>query len=168
MKVIIMGLGNPILGDDGIGWRVAEEVEKVTQSKSFQLRTEERASIEIKNLAMGGLSLMEQLVDHDYAIIIDAFSIPGEEPGRIRIFDLEELEEYPGGHLTSSHDTTLQNALGMGKALGANLPDQVNIVGITAESVYEFSETLSAEVQEAIPEAVQAVIHLLLKKIHGE
>ena len=36
MKTIVIGLGNPILGDDGIGWRVVEQVQKeIKQQKQI-------------------------------------------------------------------------------------------------------------------------------------
>ena len=52
MKTLMIGLGNPILGDDGVGWRVAEEVTR---------KTNRPADIEVDCVALGGLSLMERL-----------------------------------------------------------------------------------------------------------
>ncbi len=162
MNILVVGLGNPILGDDGVGWCVAERFSTILQEGELVLINQDEATtVEVKCLAAGGLSLMEQMVGYDYAIIIDAFNIPGEDNGKVITIPLAELEQFPAGHLTSSHDTTLQTALKTGNALGAKLPNSVDIVGITTENVYDFSEYLSNEVQKAIPIAIQSVIDLL-------
>jgi hydrogenase maturation protease len=59
MKTIIIGLGNPILGDDGVGWKVVEELGKLDHSKS--------KSIEVDCLSVGGLTLMERMVGYHHA-----------------------------------------------------------------------------------------------------
>ena len=69
MKTMVIGLGNPILGDDGVGWKVAEEVRK-------QLPCD--MSVNVDCLSVGGISLMEHLIGYDRAILIDAFAL--EEP----------------------------------------------------------------------------------------
>ena len=68
-------------------------------------------------------------------------------------------------HITSAHDTSLQNAMKLGKALGAKLPDDVTIVGISIKPVFDFCQELSAPLQEAIPKAAQIVIDLLMQNI---
>ena len=52
MNTLVIGLGNPILGDDGVGWVVAEGIARLT---------EDRPEIEVDTVALGGLSLMERL-----------------------------------------------------------------------------------------------------------
>lgn len=55
MKTIVVGLGNPILGDDGVGWRVAEDIQK--QLPQFLSQAESK--IDVTRLSLGGLGLME-------------------------------------------------------------------------------------------------------------
>ncbi len=64
-------------------------------------------------------------------------------------------------HITSAHDTSLQNALKLGKVMGAKLPEEVMVVGIAANRIYDFSEELSLPVANAMPEAVEIVLDLL-------
>lgn len=151
MKTIIIGLGNPILGDDGIGWRVAQEVKE-------QLPPGFPHTIEF--LSLGGISLMEYLVGYERAILIDAIA-SDREPGSIILSDLSEMLAYSAFHTTSTHDTSLQNAIKLGKAMGAALPERVIVVGITANHVYDFSEELSLPVAGAVSRAAQIVIDLL-------
>ena len=151
MKTIIIGLGNPILGDDGVGWKVAEEVKK-------QLPPEPMGAVEF--LSLGGISLMEHLIGYERAILIDAMA-SDQEPGTVITSNLMEMPDVSAFHITSAHDTSLQTALKLGKAMGADLPEKVTVVGIATNHVYDFSEELSLPVTGAISKAAQIVIELL-------
>lgn len=148
-KTLVVGLGNPILGDDGIGWRVAEAVQA------------RYSHVEVDCLALGGLSLMERLVGYERAIIIDSIQTPEGQIGQVYRFVLEDLRDLSAGHITAAHDTSLQTALKMGRSMGAKLPDEVHVVGVETERVYDFSEELSSQVEAAIPVAMQAVANVL-------
>jgi hydrogenase maturation protease len=93
-------------------------------------------------------------------ILIDAF-ISEQEPGSINVSKLGELPNYSAFHITSVHDTSLQNAIELGKSLGAKLPDDVTVVGISAKYVYDFSEELSKPVSESVKKATEIVINML-------
>jgi hydrogenase maturation protease len=160
MKTIVIGLGNPILGDDGVGWKVAEEVKKQLASPH---RTEDRAKglrVDVEFLSVGGISLMEHLIGYERAILIDAIG-SDQESGSVVVLKLSELPDYSALHTTSAHDTSLQNALKLGKAMGANLPEDVTVVGVAADHVYDFSEELSPAVAQAVPKAAEIIITLL-------
>ena len=149
-KTILLGLGNPILGDDGVGWKVAEVIAELAP-----------AGIEVDFLAGGGLSLMERLVGYDRAIIIDAIDSGQVPKGTVRLFPLESLCNPFLGHLGSAHETNLLTALTLGRKLGAHLPGQVLIVGIESAEVYDFNDTLSEELTAAIPAAVKTALDLI-------
>ena len=63
MKILILGLGNPILRDDSVGLRVAQEVERLIPANP---------DVEVGLDYWGGLRLMERMIGFDRAIIIDA------------------------------------------------------------------------------------------------
>jgi len=105
MKTIVIGLGNPILGDDGVGWCVAEEVKDQLTSLPTPLLKGEGSHIDVDYLLLGGISLMEHLIGYERAILIDAF-ISDEKPGSITVSKLEELPNYSAFHITSMHDTS--------------------------------------------------------------
>lgn len=148
-KTLIVGLGNPILGDDGIGWRVAEAVKASLPTA------------EVDCLALGGLSLMERLIGYQKAIIVDAIQTQDGQIGQVYTLPLEALPDLSAGHTTAAHDTSLQAALSLGQAMGAQLPDEVMIVAIEANRVYDFGEELSPAVEASIPAAMQAVLNLM-------
>ena len=155
MKTLVVGLGNPILGDDGVGWKVAEELQK-----SGNLP----ADVDVICLALGGISLMEALEGYQKAILIDAIQTSQAPIGSVSAFNLEGMSNPFLGHLSSAHDTSLQNALRIGRDLGVQLPAEIIVIAIEAEKVYEFSEELSPPVLAAVPLAVEWVEKL----IHGQ
>ncbi|MCI0519716.1 MAG: hydrogenase maturation protease [Chloroflexi bacterium] len=156
MKTLIVGLGNPVLGDDGVGWRVAESVEK-----SLAEHTGGCPPADVERLALGGLSLMEHLIGYDRAILIDAARLNLGPLGSVHQFPLEVLPDHSAGHLASTHDTSLQNALQVGRSLGEKLPSEITVVAIEADVRYEFSEQLTPPVAEAVSPAAHIVLNLL-------
>lgn len=152
-SIVVVGLGNPILGDDGVGWVVAQAVQ--------QKLTESGSDVEVVNCSNGGLSLMEQLIGYQHAILIDAVTLGSSPIGAIYQFKLDELPDQMSGRLSSSHDTTLQAALAIGRRLDAPLPEQIFVVGIETAGDYEFSEELSPAVAAAVPQAVELVLQLI-------
>ena len=161
MKTLVVGLGNPILGDDGVGWKVAEEVRREMEIGELENNSPIlQSSIVVDCFALGGLSLMERLIGYDRAILVDAVA-RGGQPGAVTCTRLDELPDRSTAHTTAVHDTSLQNAIRVGRQMGAHLPETIWVVGIEAEPVYEFSEELTPAVSAAAPRAVQLVLSLL-------
>jgi hydrogenase maturation protease len=155
MKTVVVGLGNPILGDDGVGWKVAEDVRK---------RLGPDSPVEVICLSLGGISLMEHLIGYERAILADAFS-SDENTGSIMVLKLDDIPNYSAFHITSVHDTSLRNAIELGRSMGALLTDDITIVGIATKNVYDFSEELSPAVADAVPQATQIVLDLLKQPV---
>ncbi|HSO13704.1 MAG TPA: hydrogenase maturation protease [Anaerolineales bacterium] len=151
MKTLIVGLGNPILGDDGVGWKVAEELQK---------QLPEDAAMDVECLSLGGIGLMEHLIGYDRVIIVDAFAMDAPV-GSISVLKLSQLPNYSAYHITNMHDTSLQKAMELGREMGAHLPEDVMIVGVATEHIHDFSENLSSLVERAVPCVVNIVLDLL-------
>lgn len=160
---IVVGIGNPILGDDGIGWRVVEEVERrwpVGAAAAGRIGSAPPA-VEFLCVSLGGLSLMERLVGAGRAILVDAVTTGDRPVGAVLVLPLAELVPGVAGHLDNAHDASLPVALAAGRSLGAELPAEITVVGIEAHRVDEFGEGLSPPVAAALPVAVEAVLGLL-------
>jgi hydrogenase maturation protease len=155
-KTLVIGLGNPILGDDGAGFYVAGEVARLIHKKSLG-----HGVIEVDTLALGGLALMERMIGFERAIVVDIIDSGTMPVGSVRAFPLEVLENPFSGHLGSAHETNLQTALEMGRSLGTELPAEVTVVSIESPYGYEFSEELSPAVAAAVPQAVHIIMDLL-------
>jgi hydrogenase maturation protease len=114
-------------------------------------------------LSLGGISLMEHLIGYDRVILIDAFS-SDDDVGSIHVMKLKDMPNYSAFHISSTHDTSLQNAIELGKSLGACLPEDIMVIGITTRRIYDFSEELSQPVMDALPQVVNIVLDLLREK----
>jgi hydrogenase maturation protease len=154
MKILIIGLGNPILGDDGVGWAIAQQIHQ---------KYDGNPNIEVDCLSLGGLSLMERMTGYKRVILIDSIHTGQHPIGTVNSFPLTDLPDLSVGHTTAAHDTSLRTALNVGRSMNISLPDDdnVQVVAIEAENVYDFSEELSPPVAAAIPQAVGTVIKLL-------
>ena len=150
MKTLILGLGNPILTDDGIGVLVAESVR-------YQLPAD--TPIDINEVSVGGLTLMESMIGYDRVILIDALQHKYGKPGDIHRMTLADLKTIsPTQHTASPHDANLITALEMGRRMGLHLPQDVVIYAIEVENISEFSDQPTPSVAAAIPWVTDAIL----------
>lgn len=162
IKTLVIGLGNPILGDDGIGWKVVERVEAELKGQ--------REDLKFDYLSLGGLLLMENMEGYQDVLVVDSI-ITGTKPnGTIFSMPLSRLPNLSAGHTTAIHDTSLVTALDIGRKMGLVLPedDNVWVVAVETEYVYDFSEELSEPVQAALPHAAKVVLDMLVNNLREE
>ena len=171
-SILIVGLGNPILGDDGVGWRVAEQVSAQTgiplgDAPLPHLPPEELPPITIECYSLAGLSLMERLTGYNKVILIDSLNTGKHTQGEVVLFTLDELIDLTYGHSASAHDASLKTALKVGRDMNLPLPtdEDIHVIAIEAEHVYDFKEELTPAIAEAVPKAVEQVLRLI-KELH--
>jgi len=145
MKTLVLGLGNPLLGDDAIGLLVAGRVRE---------RLLGRDDVDVQEDEAGGLRLMERLTGYERAIVVDAI-VSGGTPGTIRCLEAGEL---PTQRTAIAHGIDLPRALELGRALGLAMPARVRVVAIEAASVLEFRHDMTPAVAAALEPAVAAVL----------
>jgi hydrogenase maturation protease len=148
VRTLVLGLGNPLLGDDAIGLVVASRLRERLAGQDGVVVEEEEA---------GGLRLMERLTGYDRAILVDA-AVGGGAPGSIRRMGPDEL---PTQRTAIAHGIDLPRALELGRTLGLPMPASVRVVAIEAASVLEFREHMTPAVAAAIEPAVTAVLEEL-------
>jgi len=149
VKTLILGLGNPILSDDGVGIRVARALEgRLNQP-----------NVNVMETSVAGLDFLELLVGYDRAIIIDAIQTNEGKAGQV--YRLEPEAFNATRHASTPHDVNFATALELGKRLGLALPQQIIIFAIEVENVTTFSEECTPKVREAIPVCVEMVIQEL-------
>lgn len=146
MRVLVLGLGNPILGDDGLGLRVAD---------LLRSRLAPGSGIEVEEEHRGGLRLMERLLGCDAAVIVDAIVTGRHPPGTILRLGPGDM---PTRHSASGHDVNLPTALRLGRSLGLHLPKEVRIVAVEPESVLDFRDDCTAAGTAALPATAEAVL----------
>ena len=156
VKTLVLGLGNPILTDDGVGVRVAEAVRQLLPPDT---------SVTVSEASVGGLGLMERLLGFDRVILIDALHREENQPGVVHRMTLADLRAIsPTQHSASAHDTSLATAMEMGERMGLSLPEEIIIYAIEVDNIIDFGEALTPAVARAIPQVAAAVLDELNKE----
>lgn len=145
MNTLVLGLGNPILTDDAVGFAVVEEIRKRL----------DRDDVTVSEASVGGLSLLELVVGYDRVIIIDAIQTGESEPGAIHPLSADDFRG--SRRAASAHDASFATALELGRQLGMAIPKEIVIVGIEAADVDTFGEELTPAVAAAVPKVVELV-----------
>ena len=148
MKTLVLGLGNTILSDDGVGIHVA-------QAAAAQCQQDD---VIFAEASVGGMRLLEVISGYERVIMVDAIQTPNGKPGDI--YRLHPHDLRASLHSGSTHDLALPGALALGQSLGMMLPDDENliIIAIEVEDVLTFGEECTPAVAEAVPRAVEAVL----------
>src|SRR5512136_2090495 len=150
MKTLVLGIGNSILSDDGVGIHVAHEV--ANQLNDPQVTVSETNTT--------GLGLLDSVVGYDKGIIIDAIQTERGQVGQIYRMKTEDFSLTK--HLSSPHQVNLATALELGKMLGLAVPEKITVFAVEAKDITNFSEKCTPEVEKAIPEVVRMVLEDLV------
>lgn len=148
-RTIVIGIGNPLLTDDGVGWRVAE---------ALRSRLAHRRNVDVIELGAGGISVMEALVGYERAVVVDAME-SGGTPGSIYRLTPDGLRETRNSACV--HDMSFRTALDTGRFLGVPLPSEIEVWGIEPADVGTFGEGLSDPVARAVPRVVEEILKTL-------
>lgn len=157
-KILVAGVGNRLMGDDGFGPRVIDLLSAVHMPHNVELR----------DLGTAGLTVATDLGDFDLVIFLDSVDVPGE-PGRLiqtevevdsGLDDLSELARF------TLHEVGLEGLLRFAKAIGT-LPPKVILIGCKPKTV-EVGLDLSREVEETAYRAIAKVMEILDKASSSE
>ena len=148
MKTLVLGIGNPILGDDGIGFHIAQELAKKIKDEN----------IEVKDTTVNGLNLLELIAGYDKLIIIDAIMTEDGKAGEIYKLKPESIGE-PTCPTISAHHLNLANTIELGKRLfPQEMPEEVTVFAVGTQEVAKVTEEMTEAVKEAIPKIVSLVL----------
>ena len=146
---VIIGMGNPLLSDDGVGIAVAHAVaERLREDADLKME------LTVTELHTGGIRLMEAMAGFRRAVVVDAM-LSGAIPGTIKHFDPRDFVTTK--NTFSSHDTDFATAYELGLMAGIQLPERVSFWGIEAREFDLFSECFSDEITAALPGAVKRI-----------
>ena len=144
-KIGILGVGNVLMGDDGIGPFVVKVLES---------RFEFPQHVSLEDLGTPGLGITPFLSDYRAIILIDAVSAKGK-PGDVKLYRKDELIHLRIQPRVSPHDPALVEAL-LFAELSEKCPGEVLLVGVVPESS-ELSCSLSVAARQAVVPAMEAV-----------
>jgi hydrogenase maturation protease len=151
-NTVLIGMGNPIVSDDGVGVRLAHEL-------AARL-TERHDVVVLEECSVGGLNLLDVVRGFDRAIVVDSIKTPDGLPGAWYRFAGSALRETM--NLRNVHDANFATALELGRRMGMRVPaeDEVHIFAVEIFDNLTFGEELSPVLEAALPE--------LLDEMHAE
>jgi hydrogenase maturation protease len=144
-NVLILGIGNDILTDDGIGPRLVQDL----QNENFP------DGIHFQNAFVGGLEILELIQGYKMVIFIDAIITRDGIPGTVYQFRPEDFRETL--HLSNLHDANFITAMHLGKKLNMLLPDKIHIIAVEIVEDRVFSDQFSPEIREKYPTLLESV-----------
>lgn len=149
MNVLIGGIGNILLGDDGLGPYLARVLEA-----SFDFAE----GVEVADLGTPALELIDAVSGRDAVILIDSLQVDAA-PGTVRLYRKEDLLQFRPTVRMDPHSPALIEAILSAEFLGAG-PGNVLLVGIVGQT-YEPGCALSEPVQSALGTAIAEILREL-------
>jgi hydrogenase maturation protease len=147
-SVLVIGLGNPLRGDDGVGPRLVEELTRCGLPEG----------VTALDAGTGGLDLLQVLEGWQRVVVVDAADV-GREPGQFVRFRPDQARLAQGPDRFSLHHAGLSEVLALANALGQALPRMV-IFGVQP-AVVGWKEGLSSAVETALPALADAVLEAI-------
>lgn len=146
-ETIVLGLGNPLMGDEGIGTHLIEELQK---------QAENYPDIEFMDGGTGGMQLLHYIAGKKKAVILDC-AIMGLAPGTIKRFTPDQVKTVKKLAHLSLHEVDIIRVIELSKQLG-ECPDEVVFFGIEPEAIIQemhLTETLAAKIPDYINEILK-------------
>ncbi|MDP4282356.1 MAG: hydrogenase maturation protease [Bacteroidota bacterium] len=153
MKTLVLGIGNDILSDDGIGPRLAGDL-----SSEFK-----NPEISFQTLALGGLDILDLIRDFDKVVILDAIRTENGVPGDVYLFTPSGFKGTQ--YLSNLHDIQFPEAIKLGRRLGIKITKNIRIIAVEISEDRIFSTEFSPQIKENYPQIRRDVLRILKKVV---
>jgi hydrogenase maturation protease len=142
-NILVLGVGNLLLSDEGVGVHVAQRM--MTMDMPPEVRVVEGGT--------DGFGLVNVITEADRMILIDAVK-GGGQPGSIYRFEIEDCPPYPDIFKTSVHQISILEVINLSSLIGT--PPRTTIIGIEPASL-EMGMELSPVVAAKVPRVIQMI-----------
>ena len=142
---MVIGVGNLLLKDEGVGVHVVQELQK----KTFP------PEVEVLDGGVAGIGLLDFFQGAQKVVLIDAADM-NLAPGTVVRFTPDDIRFQSGDLKLSAHDVGLLEVLELSKALGQG-PPEVVMIGVQPKEI-SWGMDLTAEVQASLPRVLEAVL----------
>lgn len=146
MRTLVLGLGNPILTDDGAGIKVTQIIREKVHDPD----------VDVLKVTAAGLDLLDLIVGYDRLIVVDTIRTGCCAPGTILRLSLKDFELAQ--HLSSPHDIGFKELIELGRRLGLHLPSEILIYAIEALDTVTFGERFTSEIARAVPKVANMIV----------
>jgi hydrogenase maturation protease len=150
VKTLVLGLGNELLGDDGIGIAAIQALREALPT---------REDVDLVESPLAGLALLDLFLDYDRAVVVDGIRTGRHPPGSIIELSPADLDRIVA---PSPHYAGLPELLAVARGLDLHFPSDVRILAVETEDPWTIGGTISEPVRGAIPEIVARVRRIVL------
>jgi hydrogenase maturation protease len=151
-KTAVLGLGNPVLGDDAVGLRVAETLE-------LMLSQEPIPGVSVLTSTRAGFELIDLLKGFDKAVLVDCLCVPQGQPGSVRRLSLDHFNG--SARLVNAHGLSVKEAFSLAGELGIKMPGEVEILAVEAADAYTLGEELTPKVAATVEPLAREIFCML-------
>lgn len=151
MKILVLGMGNDLYGDDGVGLHAVRQLRD--EWAAGPKPPERSLSVEFVECALSGAALLDVIHGYDALVVIDTIMKAEPVTGRIRILDAPDIRDIPG---PSPHYVSVPQVLALGRELGLKMPRTVTIIAVEAKDLFRLGEGLSEDMQARLPDLLEA------------
>ncbi|MEI8073879.1 MAG: hydrogenase maturation protease [Bacteroidota bacterium] len=144
-ELLILGIGNYLMGDEGVGVQTALALQKLPIADT----------IDVVDGGTGGFHLLEFFEVHKKVILIDA-TLDDNEPGTIRLIKPRFAKDFP--RAMSTHDIGLRDMVNALQLMD-KMPD-IYLFVVSIESIQQQGIELTEAIEKAIPVLIEKVIEL--------
>ena len=144
MKTLVLGLGNTILCDDGVGIRIAQEIGKRCKD------------IDILEASAAGFRIIDEIIGYDKLILIDSIQTENTKPGTLHNYSMNKFNKTK--HHAQPHDISFVKAFEIIKQHGDKVPSIVEIYAVEVTDTTTLSERCTNEVEKVIPLIAKKII----------
>jgi len=148
-RIVILGVGNLLLSDEGVGVHVANKL----------MEMDLPSGVEVIEGGTDGFRLMNVVMGADRVVVVDAVK-GGGEPGSIYRFDIDDVPSSPESYKTSVHQIGILEVIHLSEFIGK--PPETTIIGVEPKSL-DMSMELSPEVQDKVPRIIELVLEEVRK-----
>ena len=150
-KIVVLGVGNALVGDDGFGPRVIEELQQRPLPPN----------VELIDAGVGGIAILSWIEDADKVIIVDSVQTGNEPVGTVYRFTDKDLPPSDM-FMLSLHDLNLVDTINIGRVV-QKMPDEIVIYGVEVKRVAEFTREMTPAVEAAVKEVADLVVDEITK-----
>ena len=147
---VVIGLGNPLMGDDGLGLAAIARLQEVWRLPD---------GVEVVDGGTWGMNLLPVIEDAGRVLLIDAVAT-GAAPGTLHLLERNRIPKYLATKI-SPHQVDLRDVLALAELRGT-LPEQTVAVGLEPAAV-ELSNTLSDTLRVRLDDLVTAIVAQLAR-----
>ncbi len=144
---LVLCLGNDLRADDGVGWKVADRLEAAPPADAV-----------VRKSALSGMYLIDELLDFDRVIVVDAVQTRTRMPGDVFTMAVDDMRAGAG---PSPHALGFPSVLRIARGYGMRLPSRIDIVAIEVADIETIGCGLTAPVAASVVRAEQMVRQLV-------